>query len=123
MFYKLDFIKYLRVDENLPKIILFSGSINIFLLGISFTMGILFVQFLPKNYYLQLLHSAIWMFFFQLMLQIARQNGMIDYIYWKRFMYFNAIPINMLALACINNILNERRLSIKNGDVKGYTVK
>lgn len=100
---KTGYWDYLKVNEGLPNWIVFSGFINIFFLIIVFTMGMLFIQFLPRNYYLQLIHACVWTFFYRLLFQIAEQNNMIRFHHWKVWMLFYAIPVNMLALAMLKN--------------------
>ncbi|MCX7924004.1 MAG: hypothetical protein N3B21_18620 [Clostridia bacterium] len=113
--YKLGYWNYFGVNEGLPNLIVFSNFINIFFLGSAFLMGILFVQFLPKNYFLQLIHSSVWTFFFRLLYYIAEQNGMVQFLHWRTWMYFYIIPVNMLTLAWIKNIFE--RNANKNEDV------
>jgi hypothetical protein len=107
--HRINYFHYMRVDEGFPKIIVFANSINIFFLGIAFMMGILFVQFLPRNYFLQLIHASVWLIFFRLMYQISEQNNMIEFIYYDVWRPGQVIPANMLALAWLKNILKGGR--------------
>lgn len=113
VFNKENFMHFLRVGEGLPKSIVFSNTINIFYIGIVFTMGILFVQFLPRNYILQIAHASIWLFYFRLMSYIAQQNNMIEFVYWNAWKYIHIVPGNMLALAWLKNIISGRDIKEK----------
>jgi hypothetical protein len=108
MVHKLDYWYYKKVDYGMPNLIIFSNFLNIFFISIAFTMGILYVQFLPRNLFLQLIHAAVWTFFFRLAYYIAEQNSLIIFIHWKSWMYFYIIPINFIALAWIKNTSQER---------------
>lgn len=105
---KLEYFRYLIVDNSFRKLFIFSNTINVFNIGVAFLMGILFTQFLPKNYFLQLIHASVWTIFFRLMFQIAEHNNMIQFIHWRVWMYFYIIPVNMLTLAWLKNIIFER---------------
>lgn len=120
---KLNYFHYLRVYEGLTKLMVFSNSVNIFLLGTVFMMGILFVQLLPKNYFLQLIHASVWLILFRLMHQFAEQNNMIEFIYWKVWKYFYIIPAQMLPLAWLKNILDERKKSPRDDYTVRNTIK
>jgi hypothetical protein len=115
--YKINYWHYMKVDEGLPKLFIFSSVINIFDIYICFMMGILFIQFLPKNYFLQLVHASVWTFFFRLMRYIQEQNNMLQFIHWRAWMYIYIVPVNMLALAWVRNIIYERNNKIKNENV------
>jgi hypothetical protein len=98
---KLNYWHYLRTDYSFPKLFIFSNTINIFNIGTVFFMGILFVQFLPKNYFLQL------------MFQIAEHAKMIQFIHWRTWMYFYIIPLNMLTLVWLKNTIGKRKDKFK----------
>jgi hypothetical protein len=111
---KMDYWDYLSVNEGLPNWIVFSGSINIFFLIIAFTMGMLFIQFLPHNYYLQLIHACVWTFFYRLLFHIVEQNNMIHFHHWKVWMFYYAIPVHMLSLAMLKNTFFQKGEKSKN---------
>lgn len=121
--YKLNYWNYLRVNEGIPKLILFPEYINIFFLAISFTMGIIFVQVLPKNYFLQLIHAFVWTLFFRLLLGIAEQYGIVHFFHWKVWMFFYIIPVNILALVWLKNTISERVDTAQNESSDRNTTK
>lgn len=100
---KINMMKYLRVNEGLPDIPIFANQINIFHAGIGFTMGILFVQLLPKNFYLQFIHAGVWIASFQTMIFLSGQNHMIAFIHWRPLLLFWIIPTQTLALTWLKN--------------------
>lgn len=100
---KLDLWNYLKVNSGIPGFLQFPEYLNVFFLGISFLMGMLYVQFLPVNMILQLINAAVWTFFFRMLFQIAVWNGMIDFNNWRVWMYYYIFPTNMLALAWVKN--------------------
>jgi hypothetical protein len=117
---KLGYWHYLKVGDSFTKLFIVSDTINVFYICTVFFMGILFVQFLPQNYFLQLLHAFVWTIFFRVMFQIAEHAKMIEFIHWRAWMYFYIIPVNMLALAWLKNTFTERE--DKYEDIAGNNV-
>lgn len=107
--HSLNFWKHYKVAEELPNTLIFSNWLNIFIVGVAFTMGTLFLQFLPRNMILQLIHAGAWMFFFRLLHEIGRQFDLIYHISWSVWGGVQAIPTQFLLLAWFKNCFFTRK--------------
>lgn len=112
--YSLNLWKHYRVAEGLPQSIIFSDYINIFIIGIAFTMGVIFFQFLPQNLILQFIHAIGWIFFFRLLHQITADFELINHVNWSIWATANLIPVHMLSLAWVKNSFFNRKFKVRN---------
>lgn len=95
---ELELWEFYGVNWNLPPLGLFSDRLNIFTVGIAFTMGVLFLQFLPGNLYLQLVHSVIWTLLFVLFKYIMTVFDLLTYTNFSIVMSSHVL-LFMLSLA------------------------
>jgi len=98
----LNLWKYNNVSLFLPNSALFSETINIFTVGYAFTMGCLFLQFLPRNIYLQLFHTLLWGLFYYLSRYIMHKFSVITYIHFSVHFSMNILTF-LFSLVWFNN--------------------
>jgi hypothetical protein len=109
---KLDFWQYNNVYSYLPSGLYFLEHINIFMIGIAFNMGILFLQLMPQNIYLQLGHALVWAFFYILLKYIFVWFGLMTYIKIKPYAASHVL-LFLLSLAWFKaNFLNKDKPAV-----------
>lgn len=100
--YDLNLWKHHKVNLYLPDSIFFSDSMNVFIIGIAFTMGILFLQYLPQNLSLQFLHAFLWTSFYVLLKYLCVKYNILTYMNFRLYMSSH-ILIFLLSLAWFKN--------------------
>ena len=63
--------------------ITFMGSSVFFTLGPVFVMGVLFVQYMPRNKWLQVAHIVIFVSLFMIFEVIVEWIGVLEYVHWN----------------------------------------
>jgi len=74
------------VGDGMPDWIIFSDRINIFLIGIAFSIGVIFFQHIPKNLYLQVAHIIIFAILWGLFKVLTRKYGMTTNLNWNQML-------------------------------------
>lgn len=82
--------------------VIFSNYLNVFIIGIAFSMGTLFFQFLPKNLYIQLIHAFMWTLLFILFKYLASQYNLITYYHFNNLTNTHVL-VFFLSLAWFKN--------------------
>jgi len=109
---KLGLFEYNLVSENLPDMFLVSNSVNIFLTGIAFNMGILIAGFHPGKMGCQLLASLGWALFliaFNYMLDIF---GLVNYLRFKPYFVVRQFLLFLFLAWIKNNFVFKDKTSI-----------
>lgn len=104
--------KHQGVNLNMHDSIIFSESINIFSVSIALTLGIIFLQYLPRKLGLQFIYSFTWVLFYALFTFILKEYNMLIYIHFRFYMVTHVL-LFFLSLAWFKTFwLQSRNASI-----------
>lgn len=82
---ELELFKYNLVQTSMPDVFLFSNTLNIFLTGLAFNIGILIVQFQPRKMTHQLVYALVWSLFLIGFNYIIDAFGLVNYLRFKPY--------------------------------------
>lgn len=85
-------------NEILKSFIPLLSFLNIFFVGVTFAMGIIFYQLIPRNLSLQFIHSFIWTLFYTLFYFLAKEYNLITFVHF-RFYLVSHVFIFFLSLS------------------------